>query len=186
MCALVLCFAGSAQALVMEAMTLDEMITGAEVVVHGTVVATACRHDDNPRAKRIVTDVTLKVMDGVRGVTPGATTVILTILGGEIGNRGQLVPGMPRFAFGDEVVVLMGAPTATSVGPRHTPVGWSRGVFFVDRTTDPALPNVRQNLDGVTIRSLDGHVGHAAIEAPMSLKALLERVRTSRSTTGGR
>jgi hypothetical protein len=75
-----------------------------------------------------VTRVTFQVVDGLKGVTGGATT--LTFLGG--GNSGQftrIVLGMPTFSVGEDWVMLVYPPSEIGL---TAPVGLYQGAFRVN------------------------------------------------------
>ncbi|MBM4396483.1 MAG: hypothetical protein FJ087_12445 [Deltaproteobacteria bacterium] len=168
----------AARALVMEPIPLDALAREADLVVHGTVESMASRYDDPPNDRRIVTDATVRVSRVVRG-GHGSATVVMTVPGGEVGDRGQVVPGAPRLAVGDEVVVfLRGARTAT-LGPRRAPVGLPQGVFHVTRDGPDARPTAAQRMAGV---SWGLPADRAAEPIRMDLDALVDAVRAVRST----
>ena len=169
--------AGLANAAVMDQMSLAELSTEAEVVAHGMVVSSASRFEDAPHAARIVTDVTVRLIDKVRGIGPDEADIVVTTLGGEMGERGQWVPGAPRFAVGDEVVLFLTGPLMSSVGARYVPVGLSQGVFFVDRVTDANRILVRQRMAGVAFRTAMGTIDDAPAGLVTGLQDMLNGAR---------
>ena len=165
---------GQARALVVEPVTLDQMIGESDAVVVGAVEAVASRYEDAPAAGRIVTDVTVRVDRVARGAGEGLR-VVFTLPGGVVAGRGQRVPGVPTVRAGDEVVVFLAPPTPTARGPRRSPIALSLGLFFVTRGTDrPARAD--QRLGGVATRSADFRM-HRAEPLSIDLDDLLARVR---------
>ncbi len=139
--------AGSASSAVMERLSLDELARSADLVVIGTVVSRASRHDAPPRADRIVTDVVVRVDRSIRGESAGE--VVVTVPGGEVDGRGQIVTGAPVLHPGEEVVLFLHPARATVVGPRRAIVGFSQGLFVVHRERPGAPARARQRLSGV-------------------------------------
>jgi len=174
---LFLLWTGLAQAAVMESMSMAELSASAEVVVHGVAVSSVCRFEDAPNAGRIVTDVTIRVIDSVRGIGAEQTSIVVTTLGGEMGEHGQWIPGAPRLAVGDEVVLFLTRPVKRTVGIRYVPVGLSQSVFFVDRSLDATRPVVRQRLSGLSIRTSTGTVDDAPAGIVMGLNEMVNFVR---------
>ena len=152
--AAVLFLPATARALVMERVAFADLVRESDLVVVGTVTGSSSRHMDAPQERRIVTDVTVRVSDVVRGVHDGGE-VVVTTLGGVVDGRGQIVPGAPRFAVGDEVVLFLSTVRRTASGKAvRLPVALSQGVFFVRRTpggrpvATPRLDDVRLVPDG--------------------------------------
>ena len=138
----------TARALVMERVAFADLVRESDVVVVGTVTGSASRHMDPPHERRIVTDVSVRVSDVVRGTHDGGE-VVVTTLGGVVDGRGQIVPGAPRFAIGDEVVLFLSTVRRTASGKAiRLPVALSQGVFYVRRPPG-GRPQVGPRLDDV-------------------------------------
>lgn len=114
--------ATTASASVVEALELSELVARAERVVLGRVVDKRARWDGRGR---IVTDVTLRVQERMKGA-PG-DTITLTRLGGSIGEVGMKVAGEPSFRVGERRIVF--ARPGRNGGWR--PVGMSQGALPV-------------------------------------------------------
>jgi hypothetical protein len=115
-----------AAASVVEALELEDLVREADEIVVAEVTASRSRWD----GRRIVTDVTLSVAECPKGATPPGSTVVLTHLGGQVGDVGMRVEGMPRMVVHGRVLVFARrAPR----GGRLWPVGLSQGVLRVDR-----------------------------------------------------
>lgn len=145
-----------AGAAVVERVGVAEMTRMARQVVQGTVVSRAGRYLVTPGGRRIVTDVTVRVDRALRGETNETGSLVVTTLGGVVDGQGQLVPGAPRLAEGEEVVLfLVPSRPAPDGTPRHAVIGLSQGVFHVER--DPASGNVRvgRRLQGLTFAGTD-------------------------------
>lgn len=141
--------------------SLSELAKDADLVVHGTVISRESRFDEGARAGRIVTDVSIRVKQAVAGRASAGEVVVLTTPGGEVGRRGQIVPGSPRFETGEEVVVFLHAAVRTSRGDRRPVVSLAQGVFYVARDTVEG-PRCRQRLSGTAFLDVGGLVTPAA------------------------
>ena len=80
--------------------TLSQMVQRADQIFVGEVVAVRSYRTGTS----IHTDVTFRASDTVKG--PQGPVVLLTFLGGTVGDDTLEVAGMPRFAVGDEQVLF--------------------------------------------------------------------------------
>ncbi|MDX2012578.1 MAG: myxosortase-dependent metalloprotease, MXAN_2677/MXAN_2678 family [Myxococcaceae bacterium] len=103
-------------------LSLDALVEGADTIARVKVTAVHARW--TPDGARIVTDVTLSVLEGWKG--PGRRELLVIVPGGVVGRVGQRIEGAPRFAVGQELVVLLEAR-----GDVFVPHGWSQGLFEV-------------------------------------------------------
>ncbi len=115
--------AAPAAASITLALDLDELIDASEVVVLGTVIE---RHSHYNAQRQIVTDVTLRVEDVMKGSAARGDDIVVRRLGGEVGDIGMRVEGEPTFTEGERAVVF-----AERVGPDLRPTGMSQGVLRV-------------------------------------------------------
>lgn len=107
---LVLAWAGalavSAHATSVQPPAFEELVNGADYVVRARV--TAVESFATPRAHgrpRIHTRVTLEVLETIAGTAP--SPLVLTLLGGRVGDVELRVEGVPEFAVGDEDVLFV-------------------------------------------------------------------------------
>ncbi|HEX2569853.1 MAG TPA: hypothetical protein VH877_09885 [Polyangia bacterium] len=122
-----------AGATVVAPLDLRGMVSQADEIALGRVEAQRSRWTADHSA--ILTEVTLRVERGVKGVRDGERITLLRE-GGEVDGLGMLVRGAARFEPGEEVLVFLerrdGLPrqaqkaTAPSAGPRWT-VGMAQG-----------------------------------------------------------
>jgi hypothetical protein len=138
--------------------------------------------------KEIYTFITLRVSDPIKGMKGEArtkgpkteTTITIRQLGGTVDRITSIVPGMPKFNKGEEVVVFLG-PNDTAGYPGI--VGLQQGKYTV--TTDAnGFKQVRNDLDGLTRMSTDGTKSDASVSAKMSLEALLTGIKTELGLPG--
>lgn len=91
----------SAQAAVLVAMDLPELVSQSDLIVVGSATKQSSRYVN----KLIVTDVTLAVSSTLKGSTK--ESVVVTHLGGSVGEVGLNVPGAAAFKLGENVVVFL-------------------------------------------------------------------------------
>ena len=124
--ALVVCTAASARATTYTPVTFDELVTRAEVIFIGEVVDVRPFALETRDGTVIKTRVVFRVQDPVVGTT--SALEVFEFLGGELGDVGMAVAGMPRFAVGDRRVVF--ARRERSINPI---VGFTQGLLQVRR-----------------------------------------------------
>lgn len=117
------------------ALDLAGLVQRADAIVVGTTTSRRSRWE----GRRIVTDVTLSVERALAGRAASGGELALTYLGGEVGDVGMRVTGMPHFRVGGRCL-LFGEDAPA--GPSMRPVGMSQGVMPVRRRDgrDVVLP----------------------------------------------
>lgn len=115
--------AAPAAASVTVALGLDELVVRSEQVVLGTVIARRALRDHEGR---IVTDVTIRIDDSMKGGHSRGEDLVVRRLGGAIGELGMRVEGEPTFTDGERSVVF-----AERLGQNLRPTGMSQGVLRV-------------------------------------------------------
>lgn len=142
-----------------------ETAARAQVVVEGTVTALAAR--DDARWRRFVTEATVSVERAWRGAPTGSVKLLL--LGGEVGDRVQLVPGEATLRVGERVLLFLEPITGRA---EWRPVGMKQGVFR------PAPGGGwRREFDGLAVAApgdLTAHEPAPETLPPTDLPALLE------------
>jgi len=111
----------TAGATVVQHLALEQMHRDASIVVRGDVVS---RHSHLTSDNLVLTDHTIRVRRCYKVVAGCDATVTLRTLGGEVGDRGMQVEGMPRLAPGQPVILF-----GRMVGGRLLPVGLAQGVY---------------------------------------------------------
>lgn len=140
---LLLIFAVPAWATTIIRGSFPEIVAEAEIVFEGVV--TDVRSKELPD-RVIVTDVTFQVLRSLKG-SP-SEVVVLTFVGGTVGNQTLEISDMPRFARGDRDIVFA-APGRNGVSPL---VRFMQGRFRIIRDERTGLDVVRQ-FDGTTVGS---------------------------------
>jgi hypothetical protein len=157
---------------------LGELVQGAHAIVHGHVVAVESRWAEG-RRRSIETLVTLVVEDHLKGQI--GSEVTFRVPGGQLGPYRTIMPGAPRFAEGEDVIVFLAAK-----GP-SVPwlVGLGQGVYRVGAGSDgvrrvrPGVPLSRTAISQPVVR---GTADRTALE----LGAFQAEVRTLARARGGR
>ena len=116
-------FVGSASATTVAEMDLPEMAKLSGAIVHGTVVSTSSRWNEDRTL--IYTDVRVQVLDTLKGNAAGE--IVITQPGGTVGKLRVDVPGAAAYRAGQEMVLFL-APTPEG---RYQVAGLSRGKFDV-------------------------------------------------------
>jgi len=109
-------------AVVLTPTTLEELTTSADGVFLGRVIQKESVLD--PERKLIFTKYTFSIERTISGAP--ASTVVLTELGGEVGDLGMGVPGSPEYELGEEAVVFYRAGKQ-----RLMTLRWSEGKFRI-------------------------------------------------------
>lgn len=165
-------------------MGTPELVRRAQLVVHGTVIANEVVYDDGPNGPANVRTVTtIEVMESLKG--DAGTTVTVAGFGGQVGDLIFNLPGTPKFAVGDEAIVLLSAPVPDRPNMRsffaplgrdgHLMVtGFEQGRFRISE--DPKLGKV-------AVRSNEGleFAGEAALQVekkPRLLNEVLAEIQT--------
>jgi hypothetical protein len=115
----------TAYATISEALSLEALVQQADHVVLVTAQSERARRDSRDR---IVTDFTVRVDEVMKGRASVGSTVVMTRLGGAIGDIGMRVEGEPHLEIGARYVLFL--RTARD-GRTLRPVGMSQGVMEV-------------------------------------------------------
>lgn len=156
--------------------TFDALVSGANTIFVGEVMNVRAEWQATPGGRAIVTFVTFRVEDVWKGDV-GAVTQ-LSFMGGEIGDIGMKVHGMPTFTMGQRDVLFVSGE-ARKVSPL---VGLMYGRMRVERDTASRVDRVRTH-DGQALGSV-AQVGpqraapSLASITPMRLSDLESAVRS--------
>ncbi len=125
--------------------TLDELVHESHMVVRAHVAFVDDRAGEE--ARKFQTRIGLEIAESVKGDSAGDGTYELILPGGRLGPYTMAIPGMPSFAAGQEVVLLL---KHTEGGDTIT--GLAQGIFNVDRTTGIARA---RRIDAGEVRMVD-------------------------------
>jgi len=165
-------------------MSLRDLAKNSDTIVMGRVEDASARYDAN---KEIYTYITIKVMDPVKGLKAehgknAAPDQFVTIrqIGGIVGNIASVVPGMPKFTKGEEVVVFLSKKDAAGY---PWVMGLQQGKYSVV-TDDQGTKHVRNELEDLGLMNTDGSMAQAKAGQAMPLQAFLDGIRTDLNEAG--
>ncbi|MBM4353760.1 MAG: hypothetical protein FJ109_08185 [Deltaproteobacteria bacterium] len=130
--------AQAAPAAVMVRMTLDDLVSQADLVVRGTVQSARSFRDS--KTGKVMTTHQVRVDEMLKG-KPVETVAVVT-LGGELEDIGQIVPGEARLDDGEEVVLCL---RSGDLG--YSVVAMSQGKFQVMK--DGEVATLRRDLGDI-------------------------------------
>jgi hypothetical protein len=156
----VLLVSSVASAAVMLKMELADLVSESDAVVQGRVLG--AKSEWNADRTKISTTATIEIVDCLKGGLSGRVEV--TTLGGEVGNVGQKVSGMPVFRKGDEAVIFL-----KKIKAGYEVTGYNQGRYEVVREQgkDPVVQN---DFEGMSLAPKDEKgraAGLAAVPAPV-------------------
>jgi hypothetical protein len=118
----ILIVAGPAQATSVQRLSLDDLVAKASSIVEADVVS--ARTYRTPDGRLILTSYTVSVQENLKG-SP-VSSIIVTTVGGRIGNTVLHVSGMPVFQPGDKAILFL-----EKSGAYSTVVGLNQGKFAI-------------------------------------------------------
>jgi hypothetical protein len=130
-------------------------------------------------SKEIYTYINLSVLESVKGAK-GEKSITIRQLGGTVGNLISVVPGMPSFQRGEEVVVFL------SVRDRDGypwVMGLQQGKYSVV-SDENGLKHVRNELDGLHMLTPDGSMEEGKVSSELQLGAFLDGIKTDLNLDG--
>lgn len=126
--------------------TFDQLVSDAEVIFEGTVTDTRSEWSGQGSERVIVTYVTFKIADAMKGAPGGSYTIRMA--GGTIGDETQEVSDAPRFKTGDRDILFV-----EHNGSQFVPlVGIMHGRFHV--RTDAAGHEIVLKDDGASLTNV--------------------------------
>jgi hypothetical protein len=159
-----------ARASVVLALTDADLTRGADLIVRGQVVAARSRMGD----RSIVTDYVLRVEERLKG--DAGDTVVVTELGGRIGETRHVVPGAPAYRVGAHVLAYL-----FRHGTELSTLGMAQGLFVVQAVPDTGEEILVRTLVETTLASTDADgvvrphaAATQATEAPRRLADMRE------------
>lgn len=141
--AALLCHAASA--IIVKVPSFTELVAEAEFIAKTEVTDVHCQWQDSPDGKVIVTVVTFKVEEVVKGSTPA--TFEFTQLGGQVGEDGMHIAGLPQWRVGERDYLFVagnGKVVCPLVGITHGRY-WivkEGGIEYVAKADGAALADV--------------------------------------------
>jgi len=165
-------------------MSLRDLAKNSDTIVLARVEDESARYDAN---KEIYTYITLRVLDPVKGMKAehgknAKTEEMVTIrqIGGVVGNIASIVPGMPKFVKGEEVVVFLSKKDANGY---PWVMGLQQGKYSVV-TDEQGMRHVKNELEDLGLMNSDGSMSSAKASPRMPLQAFLDGIRTDLNEAG--
>jgi hypothetical protein len=174
--ALALLTASYAAATTVQKMSLRDLAKNSDAIVLARVEDEAARYDAN---KEIYTYITVRVLDPVKGPNKDELITIRQ-LGGTVDNIASIVPGMPTFKKGEEVVLFL---TGKDGAGYPWVMGLQQGKYTVT-ADEKGEKHVRNEIDGLVLVSPGGKATEAEAGKAQPLQAFLDGLRTQLDETG--
>ena len=179
--------ASLATATTVQKFSLADLAKKSETIVLARVEDETARWEDGK--KEIYTYITLRVLDPVKGMSRKADngkspkteeTITIRQLGGTVDNISSIVPGMPAFRRGEEVVVFLSAKNALGY---PSVVGLQQGKYTV-YSDESGVKQVRNDVDGMSTMAADGTVTEAKVSKSIPLNAFMDGIKTQLDVDG--
>jgi hypothetical protein len=176
----------TAGATTVQRFTLSDLAKKSDSIVLARVEDQSSRMEAG--TKEIYTYITLRVLEPVKGMKAEAAkkgassdaTITIRQLGGTVGHYMSIVPGMPSFKNGEEVVLFL---TPKDRAGYPWVVGLQQGKYTV--TTDAnGMKHVRNDVDGLRVLSPNGTVNEAKVSSEQPLNAFLDGIKTQLDLPG--
>lgn len=161
-------------AVIMRALSLDELVESSDRVVVATVLSNESRWNDEHT--RIYTYTTVRVEEYLKGSGAAGDTLVIRTLGGAVGETGLHVEGAPVFRAGDKEVIFLtaAAPGEETVGVK----GWNQGRFKVLTHPDTGQEMVVRMMAGTRMVQKDGQNAMGEFSIIRTLNDLRTAVRS--------
>jgi hypothetical protein len=144
--------------------SFDELVDQAQLIFQGTVADVHCEWAGEGAQRAIVSYVTFRVEDPIKG-EPGGATYTMRMLGGTIGNETMGIADAPTFKPGDRDIVFV-----ENNGSQFIPlVGIMYGRFRVQADSVAGKDIVTTNSGG----PVAGVIGPGATEFKAAIRARL-------------
>jgi flavin-binding protein dodecin len=166
-----------ASATTVQKFTMQELSKKSDSIVMAKVEDQSSRQDAGN--KEIYTYITLSVLESVKGAK-GEKTMTIRQLGGSVGNLISVVPGMPNFKNGEEVVLFLSAKDREGY---PWVMGLQQGKYSIV-TDDNGFKHVRNELDGLRMLSPDGSMSDSKVSSEQPLGAFLDGIKSDLNIDG--
>ena len=129
--------------------------------------------------KEIYSFYTLRVLQSVKGMK-GQTIITLRQIGGTVDHIASIVPGMPSFRKGEEVVVFL---TQKDAAGYPWVMGLQQGKYSI-LTGKDGVKMVRNDLAGTELVGQAGQKLSAPVSGDLPLNAFLDGIKTGLDEAG--
>jgi hypothetical protein len=173
--------AAAARAIVVQALTLPELVKASELVL----VATPGERQARMTNKLIFTDVSLHVAQALKGNAKSGDTVVATLMGGTLDSELALqVPGEASLPEGRELLVFL--ERSPSSGDLRV-VGMAQGVMPIEKRAGNSVVKPPSGSAHLMRRDDSGALKAAepAIKEEIGLPDLVQRIRSLVASEAG-
>lgn len=174
--ALTLFGAHAALATTVQKLSLQELTKKSDSIVMARVDDATSSWDANH--KEIYTYYTLHILQPVKG-RKDETTITLREIGGTVGNIASIVPGMPSFKKGEEVVVFL---TQKDAAGYPWVMGLQQGKYSIVEKNGAKV--VRNDLAGTELLTRSGQKIESTTSPDQPLGAFLDGLKTTLGSEG--
>jgi hypothetical protein len=157
-------------------LSLQELTKKSDSIVMARVDDASASWDANH--KEIYSYYTLHILQPVKG-RKGETTITLRQIGGTVGNIASIVPGMPSFKKGEEVVVFL---TQKDAAGYPWVMGLQQGKYSIVEKNGAKV--VRNDLVGTELLSKSGTKIESTTSPDQPLGAFLDGLKTTLGADG--
>ena len=174
--ALALLGAQAAFATTVQKLSLQELTKKSDSIVMARVDDAVSAWDAGH--KEIYTTYTLHILQPVKG-RKDETTVTLRQIGGTVDNIASIVPGMPSFTKGEEVIVFL---TQKDAAGYPWVMGLQQGKYSIVEKNGAKV--VRNDIAGTELLSKSGQKTESTTAPDQPLGAFLDGLKTTLNTDG--
>jgi len=175
--ALALVGANVASATTVMKFSMKDLAVKSSAVVVGRVEDVVARYDTN---KEIYTYITIRVSDSVKG-SHKDDVITIRQLGGVVDHIASVVPGMPTFKKGEEVVVFLSQKDKEGY---PWVMGLQQGKYTISEDQN-GTKRVRNELQGTSLIDASGKaVDGSKMASDQPLQAFLAGIRTDLDAAG--
>lgn len=166
----------AAFAATVQKLTLQELTKKSDSIVRARVTDATSNWDANH--KEIYTYYTFQILEPVKG-RKGETTLTLREIGGTVGNIASVVPGMPGFSKGEEVILFL---TPKDAAGYPWVMGLQQGKYTIVEKDGAKF--VRNDLAGTELLSVKGNKVESTTSPDQPLGAFLDGLKTTLGADG--
>ncbi len=159
-------------AVIMRALSLDELVESSDRVAVATVLSNESRWNDE--RTRIYTYTTVRVEEYLKGSGAAGDTLVIRTLGGAVGEMGLHVEGAPAFRLHDKEVIFLSSITGRT---EFNVTGWNQGRFKVLPHPETGELMVVRGLAGTRMVATQGETTGSEFRAIRTLDDLRTAVR---------
>ncbi|MHC4746376.1 MAG: Ig-like domain-containing protein, partial [Planctomycetota bacterium] len=100
---------------IQEKQDISEMVQRSELVIRGEVISTESQWRENSRGRHIYTNVTVEILDRIKGNIKGSAFAF-EVVGGIVGDIREFVSDTPAFEIDEDAIVFLGGEPLTIQG----------------------------------------------------------------------